>query len=48
MSGTGTFKANTGIACTITGADLEVASSGDGQKIIKVFVKNSAGTWSQA
>lgn len=48
MSGTGTFKANTPINCTITGADLEQASAGDGSKIIKVFIKNEAGTWSQA
>lgn len=48
MSATGTFSADTAITCTITGADLESASSGDGSKIIKVFVKNSAGTWSQA
>lgn len=48
MSGTGTFEANKAISCTITGADLEAASAGDGSKIIKVFVKNSAGTWSQA
>ncbi len=32
----------------INGADLETASSGDGVKIIKVFVKNAAGTWSVA
>lgn len=48
MSATGTFKADTAINCTITGADLEAASAGDGSKIIKVFIKNSAGTWSQA
>lgn len=48
MSATGSFKASTAINCTITGADLEAASNGDGSKIIKVFVKNSAGTWSQA
>lgn len=48
MSGTGTFSANTAIQCKIYGADLETASSGDGEKIIKVFVKNSAGTWSVA
>lgn len=48
MSGTGTFEANKAISCTITGTDLEAASAGDGSKIIKVFVKNSAGTWSQA
>lgn len=46
MSSTGSFSASTAISCTITGADLETASSGDGSKIIKVFVKNSAGTWS--
>ena len=48
MSSTGSFKASTAINCTITGTDLEAASNGDGSKIIKVFVKNSAGTWSQA
>lgn len=31
---------------SINGADLETASAGDGQKIIKVFVKDQAGTWS--
>ena len=46
MSSTGSFNASTSISCTINGADLETASSGDGSKIIKVFVKNSAGTWS--
>ena len=46
MSATGSFSASTSISCTINGADLETASSGDGSKIIKVFVKNSAGTWS--
>lgn len=46
MSATGTFKADTAISCTITGQDLEEASSGDGTKVIKVFVKNEAGTWS--
>lgn len=44
----GGYKANTAIQCKINGADLETASSGDGNKIIKVFVKNSAGTWSVA
>lgn len=46
MSGTGTFPASTPISCKITGSDLELSSSGDGQKIIKVFVKNQAGVWS--
>lgn len=48
MSGTGTFSANTTIQCKIYGSDLETASSGDGEKIIKVFAKNNAGTWSVA
>lgn len=46
MSGTGSFPASTPINCSIKGADLEAASSGDGQKIIKVFAKDSAGNWS--
>ncbi|UUV46451.1 hypothetical protein [Bacillus phage vB_BanS-Thrax3] len=37
---------NTPITVTITGQDLEAVSSGDGNKIIKVFIKNQAGTWS--
>jgi hypothetical protein len=46
-SGTGgNYPANTPINVTITGGDLEVASPGDGDKIIKVFVKNQAGQWS--
>lgn len=45
MSGEG-GAANTAINCTINGADLEAASSGDGAKIIKVFVKDAAGNWS--
>ena len=46
-SGT-TGTANTAINVTIKGADLEAASSGDGVKVVKVFVKNAAGTWSVA
>jgi hypothetical protein len=47
MSATGSFAANSAIVCTINGADLELASSGDGTKIIKVFVKDSStGSWS--
>lgn len=47
MSATGgSFAANTNITCTIYGKDLTVASTGDGAKVIKVFAKNSAGTWS--
>lgn len=48
MSATGTFKASTAISCKIYGKDFELASSGDGEKIIKVFVKNTVGTWSVA
>lgn len=48
MHATGTFKASTAISCKIYGKDLEAASSGDGEKIIKVFVKNAHGTWSVA
>lgn len=48
MKGTGTFKKNNAISCKIYGKDLETASSGDGEKIIKVFVKNAHGTWSVA
>lgn len=46
MSGIGSFPCETPINCVINGADLEVASSGDGSKIIKVFVKDQAGNWS--
>lgn len=48
MSGTGTFRARTNIDCTIDGADLEAADSGDGDKIVKVFAKDDAGNWSVA
>lgn len=44
----GGYAADTNIAVTINGADLETASAGDGVKIVKVFVKNAAGTWSVA
>lgn len=44
----GSYPASENIQVTITGADLETASSGDGVKIVKVFVKNAAGTWSVA
>ena len=48
-SGTeGGYKADTNIQVTINGADLEKASSGDGAKIVKVFVRIAAGTWSVA
>lgn len=44
----GDYPASTNIQVTITGADLETASSGDGAKVIKVFVKSQAGLWSAA
>lgn len=40
------YEAETNIQVTIDGTDLKTASSGDGVKIVKVFVKNAAGTWS--
>ena len=42
----GGYPAATNIQVTITGTDLESASPGDGVKVIKVFVRNSAGIWS--
>ena len=46
MSGTTSTAASTAVSCTIYGADLESASSGDGAKIVKVFVKDANGNWS--
>lgn len=47
MSGSaGDYPASTPINCSIYGTDLETADSGDGTKIIKVFVKDKAGNWS--
>lgn len=48
MAATGSFAASTAIQCTINGSDLAAASSGDGVKIVKVFVKDAAGNWSEA
>jgi len=42
----GALAASTPQAVAIKGADLEVASAGDGTKIIKVFVQDDAGNWS--
>ena len=42
----GGYEADTNIEVKINGSDLEAASSGDGVKIVKGFVKNAAGTWS--
>ena len=44
----GSYPATTPITVTLMGADLEAASSGDGTKIVKVFVKTAAGLWSNA
>ena len=47
MSGSaGGYNGATPITCQIDGADLEIASAGDGTKIIKVFVKDAANNWS--
>lgn len=46
MHGTTATSADTAINCTVYGADLETASSGDGAKIVKVFVKDKTGLWS--
>ena len=46
MFGSGSFTSGTPINCVVKGSDLEFASSTDGNKIIKVFVKNEAGLWS--
>lgn len=47
-SDTGTFPKTTPISVTINGSDLATASSGEGSKIVKVFVKDKAGLWSEA
>lgn len=46
MGETGSWASGVVINSSIDGADLEAASAGDGSKIIKVFVKDSAGNWS--
>lgn len=45
MSGGAVSAAGT-VNCTIDGADLETASSGDDTKIIKVFGQEASGSWS--
>ena len=42
------YPATTGITSVIDGRDLETASAGDGVKVVKVFVKDDAGSWSVA
>lgn len=44
----GDYPDSENIQVTITGADLEAAATGDGVKIVKVFVKTAAGIWSVA
>lgn len=44
----GSYPKTTPIEVTITGTDLETASSGDSVKIVKVFVQTAAGIWSVA
>ncbi len=44
----GNYVSATPINVTVYGADLESASTGDGVKIVKVFVKNAAGLWNEA
>ena len=48
MTGSTPTEAETPVSCTIYGADLESASSGDGVKIVKVFAKSESGVWSVA
>lgn len=45
-SAAGGFPAATNITTLVTGADLEAASAGDGDKIAKVFVRDADGNWS--
>jgi len=42
----GSLAALTNKAVTIKGADLEVASAGDGPKVVKVFGQDLSGLWS--
>lgn len=44
----GNYAASTPIESTIKGADLEAASAGDGEKVVKIFVLDDAGNWSVA
>ena len=46
VAASGSFPATTNITTTVRGEDLEVAGSGDGDKIVKIFVKESSGNWS--
>lgn len=47
-SGTGDFNSDTNIAVKVEGTDFQTAAGGsDGTYIVKVFIKNKAGTWSK-
>lgn len=47
MSGAaGGYPAATGITSTIKGTDLKAALAGDGDKRVKVFVRDAVGNWS--
>lgn len=46
VSADGAFAANTPITTTIRAADLQIASPGDGPKIVKVFVRDTTDVWS--
>lgn len=47
MSGAlGGYPAATNRTASVRGADLEAAAAGDGDKIVKVFVRDAAGNWS--
>jgi hypothetical protein len=42
----GSLAATTNQSVTIKGTDLETASAGDGDKIVKIFAQDAAGNWS--
>ena len=44
----GSTAATTNVSTTIDGRDLDVASSGDGVKVVKIFGQDLAGSWSTA
>lgn len=46
VAATGAFLAGAPVHTSIDAADLEAASPGDGQKFVKVYVRDSAGRWS--
>lgn len=43
---TGSWAANTNQTITITDDELVAASAADGDKIVKIFAKDSSGNWS--